>query len=112
MLDHFCGNECWSVFLFGGECIQDVCDGSCTLGVELVMCLTARLICVLLELTSNSNNDAVSRNVGTGCGDCCLGWNECTHPSSNPSNERGGDFGGNAVTRTVAPMAEQKGSTT
>ena len=87
-LDHFCSDECMTVFVFGSEDVPDVCDGSCTLGVELVMCLTTRLICVLLELMSDSNNVEISGKVGISCGHCCLGWNECTHPG-NLNNEQG-----------------------
>ena len=72
VLDCFCGNEHRSVFAFGGEDTMDVCDSSCVLGTELVTCLTARLICVLLELMSNGNHFAAISIVGISQGHCCF----------------------------------------
>ena len=107
-LNCFCGDNHSNVLVFGSEDILDVSDGSCMLGVELVLSLVTRLICVLSELTI-----AATDIFRIGLGNHCLGWNAIDHTHCrNLNNKQGGEFGGDRVTWAVAPAAEQKGSTT
>ena len=76
--------------------------------IELVMSLAARLIHMLLELTSA--DFAVASIVGICNGQHhCLGWEEVhTHVHlGNPNNKQGREFSGDGVTWAVALVAEQ-----
>ena len=86
--DCFPSNERWDVFILGSEDIPDVGDGSCMLGVELVMCLTTRLICVLLELTDNANDVVVNCNVRISERHGCLGCDEHTTHTTPQSKQQ------------------------